>query len=87
MGVAKDVLVGAHEEVGSERGACTALRDGDEVIGAVVRTRADVKPVAVSVGHRIDLQGAIDIALECAPRYRMPETTRCADRLASAARG
>ncbi len=56
---------------------------GSEVIGAVLRTRARVKPLFVSVGHRVGLETAIRTVLACAPRYRLPETTRLAHRLAS----
>jgi len=62
-----------------------ARRAHPEIIGAVLRTRAGVKPVYVSVGHRISLATAIDYVLRCTTRYRLPETTRYAHRLASAA--
>ena len=67
---------------GASRGA---RRAHPEIIGAVLRTRAGVKPVYVSVGHRISLATAIDYVLRCTTRYRLPETTRYAHRLASAA--
>ncbi|VAW93769.1 Endonuclease V [hydrothermal vent metagenome] len=57
--------------------------DKEEVIGAVLRTRDKVNPLYVSVGHRIDLQTAIDYVLCCTTRYRLPETTRQAHRLAA----
>ncbi|MFP3939951.1 MAG: endonuclease V, partial [Thermoanaerobaculia bacterium] len=56
---------------------------GGEVIGAVLRTRSGVRPVYVSVGHRVSLATAVDLTLRLAPRYRLPETTRRAHRLAS----
>lgn len=83
IGVAKTRFIGQHEPVADERGASTPLLDGGEVIGAVLRTRAKVKPLYVSVGHKISLASALDYVLACAPRYRLPETTRLADRLAS----
>ena len=52
-----------------------------EVIGAAVRTQPGVKPVYVSAGHLVDLPSAVELTLELAPRYRLPETTRVADRL------
>jgi deoxyribonuclease V len=58
--------------------------DGNETIGAVLRTRRDVKPVFVSVGHRVCLETAVVLVMKCVTRYRLPETTRAADRLASA---
>ena len=56
--------------------------DGNERIGAVLRTRAGVKPVYVSVGHKVDLDTAVRYVLDCAPKYRLPETTRYAHRVA-----
>lgn len=84
VGVAKTRLIGTHDRVGERRGDWQPLYDEDEVIGAVLRTRSGVKPLYVSVGHRVSLPTAIDLVLRCAPRYRLPETTRQADRLASA---
>ncbi|MGE5240713.1 MAG: endonuclease V [Bacteroidota bacterium] len=67
-------------EKGASRGA---LRAHPEIIGAVLRTRNGVKPLYVSIGHRVSLETAIDYVLRCTTRYRLPETTRLADRLAS----
>jgi deoxyribonuclease V len=81
FGIAKTPFVGTYEQPGEERGASTALRDGDEVVGRVLRTRKGVKPVFVSVGHRIGLDAACGLALALSPEFRLPETTRRADRL------
>lgn len=83
LGVGKSRLTGTYVEPGEQKGDWSPLRDGDEIIGAVVRTRASVRPVFVSVGHRVSLESAVAWTLACAPRYRLPETTRLADRLAS----
>lgn len=83
IGVAKSRLFGDHAPPGDQRGDWQPLLDGEELIGAVLRTRARVKPVYVSIGHRIDLPAAIEYVLACTPRYRLPETTRRAHRLAS----
>lgn len=83
IGVAKSRLIGTHDEVPNERGAWVPLVDQDEVIGAVLRTRINVKPIFVSIGNRTSLETAIDYVMRCTPRYRLPETTRLADRLAS----
>ncbi len=84
IGVGKSRLVGTHTEPPEERGAWTPLCDGDEVIGAVLRSRKGVKPIYVSIGHRISLESSVRIVRACLGRYRLPETTRLADRLASA---
>ncbi len=83
IGVAKSRLCGTHEEPPNQRGAWTPLRAGEEIIGAVLRTRPGVKPVYVSPGHRISQETALAYVMHCCTRYRLPETTRYAHRLAS----
>jgi deoxyribonuclease V len=61
--------------------------DRGERVGSAVRTRDRVKPVFVSIGHRISLDAAVDAALGCCTRYRLPEPTRLADRLVGQERG
>ncbi|MFQ5926723.1 MAG: endonuclease V [Terriglobia bacterium] len=79
VGCAKSLLVGHYEEPGNEPGAWTPLVDGEETLGAVLRTRADVQPVFISVGHRVDLPTAIELALACTDGLRIPKPTREAD--------
>jgi deoxyribonuclease V len=83
VGVAKTRLTGVHGPVPEGRGAWCPLTDGGEVIGAVLRTRPGVKPIFVSIGHRVSLATAIDLVMRCVTRFRLPETTRQAHRLAS----
>lgn len=83
IGVAKSRLLGDHAEPPQRRGAWVPLTDGNEVVGAVLRTRIDVKPLYVSIGHRLSLASACAYTMRCTTRYRLPETTRRADRLAS----
>lgn len=83
IGVAKSLLIGRYKQLADERGAWQPLVDKGETIGAVLRTRTGVKPVYVSSGHRIALPTAIDYVMRCTPKYRLPETTRWADKLAS----
>jgi deoxyribonuclease V len=83
IGCAKSLLVGTHPPVPDERGAWVPLTHRREQIGAVLRTRPGVKPVYVSIGHRVALPTAIDIVMSCVTKYRLPETTRLADGLAS----
>jgi deoxyribonuclease V len=82
IGCAKTKLAGRYEEPPSEKGSYSFLKDGEETIGAVVRTRSKIKPLFVSIGHRINLQDSINIVLRCCSKYRLPETTRMADKLA-----
>lgn len=83
VGCAKSRLVGSHGPVGEERGSWTELIDRGEVVGAVLRTRTGVKPVYVSVGHRTDLESAIELVLACTRGRRLPEPARLAHGLAS----
>jgi deoxyribonuclease V len=82
FGVAKSILTGTPARaLDSEKGATVPLVEEDETVGTVLRTRTDVHPVYVSVGHRILLEEAVDLTLRCSPRYKIPETTRHAHRL------
>jgi len=79
VGCAKSLLVGtAKGQLGADRGCWVELEHAGRTVGAVVRTRKAVKPVYVSVGHRITLGEAVDVVLQLAPRYRLPEPARIA---------
>jgi deoxyribonuclease V len=84
IGVAKSRLIGSFREPGNAKGDWSPLTDAGEIIGAVVRTRPGVAPLFVSIGHRISLATAVQYVLACCTRYRLPETTRAAHRLAAA---
>jgi deoxyribonuclease V len=86
IGVAKTLFVGDHEELPPERGAWRSLVDQGEVVGAAVRTRSGVRPVYVSIGHRVSLETAIHLALGATLGFRLPEPARQADHLAGGCR-
>ena len=79
LGCAKSRLTGTFKRLGVKAESRASLVDGDEIIGAVVRTKTNVKPVFVSVGHRIDLESAVRIILTVRAGHRIPEPTRLAD--------
>ncbi|NJC73500.1 endonuclease V [Planosporangium thailandense] len=81
LGVAKNPFTGVYEPPGDDRGCWSELREDGETLGRVLRTRRGVKPVFVSVGHRITLDRATDLVLALCTRYRLPEAIRRADRL------
>lgn len=83
VGCAKSRLCGTHRQPALERGNRVWLWDKGEIIGAVVRTRTNVNPVFVSVGHKVSLETAIALVLRCGAGYRLPEPTRHAHRAAS----
>lgn len=85
IGCAKKRLIGQHVEPDDAVGHWAPLYDQEEIIGAVLRSRRGVKPLYVSIGHRVDLDTAIQIVLRCTGRYRLPETTRLAHRIAGGA--
>ena len=81
IGCAKSILTGHHATLGEEVGDWVPLRADGETIGAVLRTRAHVKPMIVSPGHRISLETSLRYVLACSKGYRLPEPTRLADKL------
>lgn len=83
LGVGKQRLVGHHEPVPDSKGAWAPLTHKDETVGAVLCSRSGCKPIYVSIGHRICLETALHWVTHCLSRYRLPETTRQAHRLAS----
>jgi deoxyribonuclease V len=83
IGVAKSRLIGTHAPLAESKGSRQPLYDKGEVIGTVLRTRHGVRPLYISVGHRIALDTAVDYVMRCTTRYRLPETTRAAHKLAS----
>jgi deoxyribonuclease V len=78
VGCAKSILCGSHQPVGQEPGCSAELIHDGELVGAALRTRAGVKPIYVSVGHRIDLASALHWVLQCCCGYRLPQPTRLA---------
>ncbi|MBZ0221115.1 MAG: endonuclease V [Candidatus Methylomirabilis sp.] len=78
IGSAKTRLVGEYGEPGPRRGDFSDLVYKGAVVGAVLRTRDNVKPLFVSPGHRIDVKGSVEMVLECAPRFRLTEPVRSA---------
>ena len=90
IGCAKSRLIGVYDGPELQKGAYTLLKDKKnssrteyETIGAVLRTRTNVKPVFVSVGNKCTLKDAIEVTLRCAVKYRLPEPTRLAHQLVS----
>lgn len=83
IGVAKSLLVGKFENLGETRGSVAPLIHRKEQVGVALRTKDKVHPLFVSVGNRVSLETATEIVLQCAPKYRLPETTRLADKMAS----
>jgi len=78
VGCAKSILCGRHPPLAQEPGSHAELQDKAEIIGAALRTRHGVRPVYVSVGHKIDLKSALQRVMQCCRGYRLPEPTRLA---------
>jgi len=86
IGCAKSRLIGEFEPPGARAGDYSLLRDGEEVVGAVLRTRDNVRPVFVSQGHKVSLSTCVEILLKCCDGYRIPKPTREADHLVGVVR-
>ncbi len=86
IGCAKSRLCGEFTEPGREKGEASPLRDRGEIVGSVLRTRAGVKPLFVSPGHRTGLEDAVEIVLACTRGFRIPEPLRRADFLSKRAK-
>lgn len=81
IGVAKSRLYGRHNEPGTRRGSQTALTARGRTIGTVLRSQDGLRPLYISVGHRIALESAVEHVLAAMGRYRLPEPTRVADKI------
>jgi deoxyribonuclease V len=83
IGCAKSRLCGTHAPITAEAGAYAELTDNGEIIGVALRTKDDVSPIYVSIGHKIDLPIAIHWVLQCCRGQRLPEPSRLAHLAAS----
>ncbi|HZH28938.1 MAG TPA: deoxyribonuclease V [Azospirillaceae bacterium] len=81
IGIAKSILVGRHGPLGPARGERAPMVHRREVVGMALRTRDGTQPVYVSVGHRVGLDTAVELALRLSPKYRISEPVRLADRI------
>ena len=78
IGCAKSLLCGTHKTPGAEPGSYAEVVDRGEIIGVALRTKLGVKPIYVSIGHKVDLKTAIYWVMKCCRGYRLPEPTRLA---------
>jgi deoxyribonuclease V len=79
IGCAKSLLVGEHDEPHDARGSEAPLILRGQRVGTVLRTRAGVKPIYVTVGHRVSLESAVRLVMRCVDGFRIPKPTREAD--------
>jgi len=76
IGTAKSKLIGYFTEPKNTKGEYSSLIDKNDIIGAALRTKANTKPVFVSIGNKIDLDSAISIVLATCTKYRLPDVIR-----------
>jgi len=86
IGCAKSILCGRHRPLAEEAGFHAELLDNGEIIGAALRTKSGVRPIYVSVGHKINLASALQWVIKCCRGYRIPEPTRLAHLAAAGSR-
>jgi len=87
IGCAKSRLIGTYKEPGPKKGNWSFLKYNGEIVGAVLRTKDNVRPLFVSPGNRIDLRGSLEIVLGCIRKYRIPEPLRRADFISKKIKG
>jgi len=83
IGCAKSLLCGTHDVLGPEAGSTAGIEHQGEIIGMALRTKTNVRPVFVSIGHKVDLAAAVSWVSRCCRGYRLPEPTRLAHLAAS----
>jgi deoxyribonuclease V len=83
IGCAKSILIGTHGKLREEQGAWAAIMDGEQTIGAALRTRAGIKPMYVSPGNKVSLPTALRLTLSVSDERRIPRPTRDADHYVS----
>ena len=83
IGVAKKILVGSGSEPHALRGAYTPLRHKGAQLGWLLRSKLRCNPLVVSPGHKVSMASVADLVMRFTGRYRLPEPTRLADRIAS----
>jgi deoxyribonuclease V len=83
IGCAKSLLCGTFDSLGSEAGSTAEIEHEGEVVGMALRTKANVRPVFISIGHKVDLAAAVSWVGKCCLGYRLPEPTRLAHLAAS----
>jgi deoxyribonuclease V len=84
IGCGKTLLSGRYRDLGEEKGSAAPLVHRGETIGVALRTRTGTKPMFISPGHLADIPSAAELALRCAPKYRLPEPIRLAHAAAGA---
>jgi deoxyribonuclease V len=81
IGCAKSRLIGDYKAPGKQKGQYALLKYKNKTVGAVLRTRNDIRPVFVSPGHLTALKDAVYYVLRCTGKFRIPEPIRRADQI------
>ncbi len=85
MGCGKRHFIGEYQQPGNEKGCLSTVTYQGQRVGVVLRTRPNVKPIYVSVGHLADIESGVQLVLSCTPKFRLPLPIRLAHRAASEA--
>ena len=83
IGCGKRHYIGEYRQPGNVKGNSAIVTYQGEEVGHVLRTRTNVKPIYVSVGHLADIKSAVELTLACTPKFRLPLPIRMAHRAAS----
>ncbi len=85
IGCGKRHFIGEYQQPGNVKGSSATVTYHGEQVGLVLRTRSNVKPIYISVGHLADIDSALQLVLACTPKFRLPLPIRMAHRAASEA--
>lgn len=83
VGCAKNILTGSHGDLDLRKGEYVPLKDGDERVGMVLRSRTNVNPVYISPGHKLSFDDTYSIVMKSLTKYKLPRTTRLAHQWAN----
>lgn len=76
IGCAKSILIGNYISPGEKRGEYVFLKDGEDTLGVILRTKEGASPLFISPGNKIDILASIEMVLKCTGGYRLPEPLR-----------
>ena len=82
IGLAKDTLLPYEGELSADQGEALPILYNEKIVGHALQTRANVKPVFVSAGHKVSQPTALNIIQQLMGTYRNIEPMRRADQAA-----
>ncbi len=79
IGCAKNNLVGKADTPDLQAGSYKPIRHNNATLGYTLRTKENVKPVYISIGHKISAKSIVERTLDSCTKFRLPQPIRFAD--------